>query len=148
MMQPPVQEPAVPYTIVTYVDEQGIYQEIREAAGQLVACFDRVAHDVVQTLSQQASEDQAMTPFFLVNKKLSTGQIDLNVFWSPEGLVYVCLAEKFRARFFGLFSRNEDSGLMPCSKEELQTLLQKIDAVTDDTMDAWVQEVGALSLAG
>ncbi|XVJ69452.1 MAG: hypothetical protein HEQ39_07200 [Rhizobacter sp.] len=59
MMQPPVQEPAVPYTIVTYVDEQGIYQEIREAAGQLVACFDRVAHDVVQTMSQQAPKDQA-----------------------------------------------------------------------------------------
>jgi hypothetical protein len=77
-----------------------------------------------------------------------TAVFRLNVFWSPEGLVYVCLAEKFRARFFGLFSRNEDSGLMPCSKEELQTLLQKIDAVTDDTMGAWVQEVLELSLAG
>ena len=84
-----MQAPAIPFTVVTYVDERGIYQEVRPLAWELAASFERVAHGVVETMSKQAPQDQAMAPFFLVCKKLCTGQTDLNVFWSPTGLRYL-----------------------------------------------------------
>jgi hypothetical protein len=61
-----MQVPAIPFTVVTYVDEQGIYQELRPLVGELAASFERVAHGVVETMSKQAAQHQAMAPFFLV----------------------------------------------------------------------------------